>query len=98
MQRLALILLVSAVVNAPELAFADSRLVDESRDNRTRNEVRRDHEQRRYEAWERQRAREEADARQGGRSGPNAIGPEPYKNPRQSDKPARALLTPDSKK
>ncbi len=96
MHRLALILLVSAVVGAPERAFADSRLVDESRDKRTRYEVRRDHEQRRYEAWERQRAREEADARQGGRSGPNAIGPD--KNPRQSDKPARALLTPDIKK
>jgi len=88
----ALIVLVSTGVAAATPALADYR------DNRTREDVRRDNEQRRYESWERQRAREAADARQGGRSGPGAIGDQPYKNPRPSDKPAPMLRTPDFKK
>ncbi len=72
-------------------AAAHDRNVDESR-TRTREEVRHDRDQRRMEAWERRRKQEEYEARQGGRSGPNAIGDQPYKNPRQSDKPLPLLI------
>ena len=87
-----MILFLAALAAVPPVALADYR------DNRSRQEVRRDNEQRRYEAWERQRARDAADAKQGGRSGPGAIGDQPYKNPRPEDKPARMLRTPDFKK
>ena len=87
-----MILFLAALAAVPPAALADYR------DNRSRQEYNRDNEQRRYEAWERRRDREAADAKQGGRSGPGAIGDQPYKNPRPEDKPARALRVPDFKK
>ncbi len=91
MKPMILFLVAAAAVSstASSVALADYR---------ERRDARRDNEQRRYESWERQRDREAADAKQGGRSGPGAIGDQPYKNPRPEDKPARALRVPEFKK
>ena len=82
--RATLVALCAAAL--PALAFANDRMV-EDRVNHNRGDSRYERDLRMMQAYERQKKIEAFEASQGGRSGPNAIGPEPYKNPRPVQKP-----------